>query len=138
MPLNSTGLAALPVEECLALLGHAHVGRVVLSINALPAALPVNYRLIGGNIVFRTGSGGKLTAALDRTIVAFEIDHIDDTEHTGWSVLVVGKCHTITDADELAALEDANIESWLPEAPNNYVAIRIDHLSGRQLGAPSR
>jgi hypothetical protein len=67
----------------------------------------------------------KPTAALNQTVVAFEIDHIDDTEHGGWSVLAVGVCRIIIDADELARLESAHIESWLPEPTSNYVAIHI-------------
>jgi len=33
--------------------------------------------------------------------VSFEVDHIDDTLHEGWSVLVHGQAHTISDEYEL-------------------------------------
>ena len=43
-----------------------------MSVGALPAILPVNYSLVNGDIVFRTGKELKLRAALDHTVVAFE------------------------------------------------------------------
>ena len=75
-------------DECHALLATAQIGRVVLSIDALPAALPVNYRLIDDAIVFRTAPGTKLTAALRHTVVGFELDEIDPATRSGWSALV--------------------------------------------------
>jgi nitroimidazol reductase NimA-like FMN-containing flavoprotein (pyridoxamine 5'-phosphate oxidase superfamily) len=47
-------LDAMSAEECRDLLSTVPIGRVVLSIDALPAALPVNYWLIDDAIVFRS------------------------------------------------------------------------------------
>lgn len=135
MPLASAGLSTLRPEECRAHLERESVGRVVLSINALPAALPVNYRVIGDEVVFRSGPGGKLTAALDTTVVAFEVDRIDESSRGGWSVLVVGHARAVTDPGEIAMIDEADIDSWMPDPPSGYVAIGIERLSGRSLGS---
>ena len=44
---------------------------------AMPAAHPVNYLLDGEEVVFRTGSGTKLTAAARGIVVGFQVDEID-------------------------------------------------------------
>ena len=54
---------------------------------ALPAIFPVNYALLDGEIVFMTGEGTKLRAALERAVVAFQVDHIDEADAAGWSVM---------------------------------------------------
>ncbi len=54
-----------------------------------PAAVPVNYAVAGHDIVFRSEDGGKIRE-LREFDAAFEVDHIDEASHSGWSVLVRG------------------------------------------------
>ena len=61
--LIDEGLELLDETEAMRLLAHSEVGRVGITIGAMPAIFPVNYRLIDGSIVFRTAPGSKLTAA---------------------------------------------------------------------------
>ena len=58
--LIDEGLELLPEQDALELLAGGEVGRVGVTIGALPAIFPVNYRLIDGTIVFRTAPGSKL------------------------------------------------------------------------------
>ena len=88
-------LRPLSREECLLLLGREALGRVSVSIGALPLILPVNYSLFDGAIVLRTAQGTKLGAALAGTVVGFEIDGTDTGHTTGWSVLVIGHAREI-------------------------------------------
>src|SRR5271165_6636211 len=105
MPTTPT-LEELTIAQCLALLTAGTVGRVGLSIDALPAVLPVNYVIHNGAIVFRTVPGTKLNAATEGAVVAFEVDSYGDPAHpTGWSVLARGVAHEITDPTELAAVQ---------------------------------
>ena len=60
MEVDSTGLQVLSRAECLALLRDSLVGRVVVTDRALPAAFPVNFALLGEDVVFRTTAGSKL------------------------------------------------------------------------------
>ena len=53
------GLEVLSEDECRALLSRADVGRLAITLSALPAIFPVNYRVIDGWIVFRTAPGSK-------------------------------------------------------------------------------
>lgn len=123
-------------NECRDLLATAQIGRVVLSIDALPAAFPVNYWLIDDAIVFRTAPGTKLTAALNHTVVGFEVDEIDAATRTGWSVLVVGTSNVLSDPAEIARLDQADLHSWAPVSAAHYVKISVGRVSGRRLSNP--
>ena len=57
---------ALDTEQCRTLLGSHNVGRMAVSVDALPVILPVNYAVDGDDIVFRTTPGTKLSAALSQ------------------------------------------------------------------------
>ena len=129
-------LDAISDDECRDLLAGAQVGRVVLSIDALPAAFPVNYWLVDDSIVFRTAPGTKLTAALSHTVVGFEIDEIDPANSSGWSVLVVGTSNVVSDPAEISRLDRADLQSWAPVPAPHYVKIDIQRISGRRLSSP--
>jgi hypothetical protein len=133
MRADSTGLLVLTDAECWRLLAGGPVGRVVVSMDAMPAALPVNYQLIGREIFFRTAPGTKLTAAVNRTVVAFQVDEFDADGRAGWSVLVVGTARLVTDPGEQALLEVAGIPSWVTGPDAHYVAIAVDRITGRRL-----
>ena len=95
--LIDEGLELLTEADCLLLLAGAEIGRVGVSVGALPAIFPVNYRVENGQIFFRTGEGVKLRAALDHTVVAFEVDQANVDLQEGWSVLVVGMASEVAD-----------------------------------------
>ncbi|HUI49174.1 MAG TPA: pyridoxamine 5'-phosphate oxidase family protein, partial [Acidimicrobiia bacterium] len=65
-------LEALSVDECLRLLAANHVGRLAVVVKEQPVVVPVNYALMGRQIVFRSDTGTKLHASAGRR-VAFEI-----------------------------------------------------------------
>lgn len=134
---GGTVLEVLGDDECMRLLASGTVGRVGITIGAMPAIFPVNYALLGDVVVFRTGTGTKLRAALANTVVAFEVDEIDRATHSGWSVLVVGLASELTgpERDEALALP---LEPWAPTGRDHVVAITEDVVSGRRLMARPR
>jgi nitroimidazol reductase NimA-like FMN-containing flavoprotein (pyridoxamine 5'-phosphate oxidase superfamily) len=133
MRTDSSGLEVLSEPDCVQLLAGAQVGRVVVSMAAMPAAFPVNYTVIGRDIYFRTTPGTKLAAAVDRTVVAFQVDRFDTEDRSGWSVLVVGQARLVTDPAEQALLQAAGVRSWVATEPAHFVAIGMDKISGRWL-----
>jgi uncharacterized protein len=130
---SSPALDAMTEDECRDLVATSQIGRVVLSIDALPAAFPVNYWLIDDAIVFRSAPGTKLTAALNRTVVGFEVDEIDPATSCGWSVLVVGTSTVVSDPAEIARLDQVDLHSWAPLAGAHYIKISVQRVSGRRL-----
>jgi uncharacterized protein len=131
--IDRNGLEILDRAECLRLLTTAMLGRVGVTSGALPHVLPVNFRLVGDQIVFRTGVGTKLDAAARNEVVAFEVDDIDPMEHTGWSVVVTGIAREISDQVELDTVDQRRIPRWATRGDGRVMAISTDLVSGRRL-----
>jgi hypothetical protein len=130
---NEDGLVQLSRDECLGLLACAPVGRIALSIGALPVVLPVNYVLDGDNVVFRTGEGTKQQAAVTNTVVAFEVDHIDPLYHSGWSVLVTGVANLVSEPTEVTRLAALPLRPWADGKRGHFVRISSERITGRRL-----
>jgi nitroimidazol reductase NimA-like FMN-containing flavoprotein (pyridoxamine 5'-phosphate oxidase superfamily) len=131
--LDRNGLEVLDRAACLRLLAAARLGRIAITSGALPVILPVNFRLFGDEILFRTGRGTKLDAATRGAVVAFEVDAKDPLEHTGWSVLVTGIARQIGD-DEISDRLARRIPRWAPEGESCVVAVSTELVSGRRIG----
>jgi nitroimidazol reductase NimA-like FMN-containing flavoprotein (pyridoxamine 5'-phosphate oxidase superfamily) len=132
MEIDRNGLEVLARDECLRLLGKATIGRVGLSVDALPSVLPVNFCVVDERIYLRTAPGPKLSAALDGQVVAFEVDDFDAVYHTGWSVVVTGRAYEVTDDDELEMVRIAPAP-WAPLSGTRVVGITTELVSGRRV-----
>ena len=75
-------------DRCLELLREDEIGRLAVLADGGPLILPVNYRMDGESIVFRTDPGLKLDQGV-RSHACFEIDHFDRDNRSGWSVIAV-------------------------------------------------
>ena len=127
-------LQELSRHESLSLLGGAPLGRVEVSIDALPVVLPVLIVMVDDRIVFRTVPGTKLTAATQGAIVAVEADDLDERTGQGWTVLVRGIALEVTDP-VLAGVARARLgTSWIDGAPEHLVEVTTDLVTGRRLG----
>jgi nitroimidazol reductase NimA-like FMN-containing flavoprotein (pyridoxamine 5'-phosphate oxidase superfamily) len=132
-PVDRNGLASLSAEECLHLLRSEVMGRVGVTWDVLPVILPVNYVVHGNGIVLRTAPGTKLCAALSHCVVAFEVDGVDPVRHEGWSVLVRGPAHEVSDELEIAHLRSLPLRPWANDSADHFVIIDIELLSGRRV-----
>lgn len=131
--VDRNGLEVLDREECLRLLSNCHVGRLALSIDALPVILPVNFVVHDDKVVFRTAAGTKLSAAARSAVVAFEVDNIEPLRHEGWSVLVTGRAHEISDPAVVRELSRLPLRPWAPGSRDHFIAIDTERVSGRRL-----
>jgi uncharacterized protein len=134
--MNGTGNVPLQIlsrHECLALLATVSLGRLGVSIDALPAVLPVNFVIHDESVVVRSVPGTKLDAALRQKVVAFEADAYTADGRQGWSVLVRGVATEITDEAELAAARSLPLRAWaFPADANRFVRIATTLVSGRR------
>ncbi|MBO0713204.1 MAG: pyridoxamine 5'-phosphate oxidase family protein [Acidimicrobiales bacterium] len=127
-------LEELSDAACLALLRTVPVGRVGISVDALPVILPVNFVLDDRAVLFRTVPGTKLHAAMAQVVVAFEADHYDASSHEAWSVLVRGVAEEITDPERRTEADGLVPRSWaFGEGADHLVRVPITVLSGRRL-----
>ncbi len=92
----------------------APVGRVGVVVGGIPVVVPVNFALLDEDVVFRTSTGHKLVAAIDRSAVSFEVDSLDLGAGAGWSVLITGGASEITRADHRARPARSDSSRGLP------------------------
>lgn len=132
MAVDRNGLEILDRDECLMLLGEATLGRVGISVGALPTILPVNFRLVDDHVLFRTSTGSKFSAATDNAVVAFEVDEMDPVDHTGWSVVVTGVAQLLG-PEALTPKAASSIPRWAPDGDSQIVSVSTQLISGRRL-----
>ena len=132
---DALDIAELSERQCQDRLHRCAFGRIALSWRALPVIFPVHFTMLDGDPVFRTDPGTKLMAASAGQVLCLEVDEIHPELHTGWSVLVTGRAHVITDHDELAAARALPLRPWTGNG-SSYVRISTELLSGREIGPP--
>jgi nitroimidazol reductase NimA-like FMN-containing flavoprotein (pyridoxamine 5'-phosphate oxidase superfamily) len=126
---QESSLDEIPREECLALLASMPVGRLaVASPGAPPLVVPVNYVLDGEIVVFRSDPGEKVIQ-LRGSPVSFQIDQIDPSRRTGWSVLVQGVAYEATPHE----VEHLHVEPWAGGQKSHWVRIVPASITGRRI-----
>ncbi len=130
-------LRTLSPVECFDLLEPGGIGRVAFTSAGEIMILPVNYAMTGKSIIFRTAPD-TLLAVYANAKVSFEADGLDDARHEGWSVLVHGHAHKVTDERDVKHLEDGTrLEPWAAGARDVYVRIAPTRISGRRILPPA-
>ena len=119
--------------EALSLAATVPIGRIVYSRYALPAVFIVNFKLDGRDPVFRTRKGSMFGAAVAETVVAFEVDRIDEVAHDGWYVTLLGRAKLITSPAELARLALLDVDPWAAGARDHYVKVVTEKVIGRRI-----
>jgi len=128
-----TALEVIPVRECLRLLGTLHLGRVVMCTDGSPAVVPVTFAVNAEAVHVHTDPETRLAqAARAGRTVTFEADSLDPAEGIGWSVLVTGPAHVVTDGAEHARGE-AGLTPMAPVAVVVHVAIALATVTGRRI-----
>lgn len=96
-------LAELSRPESLKLLDQARVGRIIYTVRALPAIVPVNHLVDNGMVVVRTHVGAECAGS----VVAYQADKLGCDGHGGdcWSVTVTGVARRVLDPQETTGYE---------------------------------
>jgi len=125
--------------ECFRLLGAAGLGRLVYTGRYGPMALPVEYKLHEGSIVFRTAQDTfteeDLRTGIEHAeyLVALESDRIDLETREGWTVLVRGPAHHVDTEPKRASIVDAGLEPWVEGEPEHFIRIHPDRIWGHRI-----
>ena len=133
MHVDRNGLVVLGRSECLRRLSCASLGRLAVTVGALPVILPVNFLLDLDRVLIRTTTGTKLDAATRHAVVAFEVDDFDGFSHTGWSVCVTGVARKVTDRDDLDYINRLPLAHWAPDAADHVIALSTEIVTGRRI-----
>jgi len=124
----------LAPTECLALLERARVGRVALTIDAMPNVRSVVFALVDRSIVLRVAPGSRLHRAATGAVVAFQADHYDDAAREGWSVVAQGMGHEVADPATLRVCHQLPLDAWSePPLEDRFLQIPIVVLSGEHV-----
>jgi hypothetical protein len=140
-------LTTLSAAECRALIAPGGVGRLLfVEAGRGPVAIPVNYRVDGDDVVFRTaagasggatggdgGAGSPMADGIGQASVSFDVDHLDETLSEGWSVLLTGTASVITDPAELGQAVALGVEPWAGGERPTYVRLRPRKITGRAI-----
>jgi nitroimidazol reductase NimA-like FMN-containing flavoprotein (pyridoxamine 5'-phosphate oxidase superfamily) len=119
--------------QCRRCLGTGGVGRMVFAGPRGPEAIPVNYAMLDGDVVVRTGRHASLVARVAQTRVSFEVDHLDQALGEGWSVLASGLTRVVTTRRELEEVRSLGIEPWAGGNKDAYLRITITDITGRRI-----
>jgi uncharacterized protein len=130
---DGSALEQLSRDECLRLMESVSVGRIIYTRRALPAVEVVNFALHHGDIIIMTDSGGKLAAATQHSVVAFEADLLDADEQAGWTVTAIGQSREVTDPAEIGQLQKIGLTSWASGIREHFIQISPEILNGRRL-----
>jgi len=125
------GAERLSEAEATRLLASVGYGRVVFTLNALPAIRPVNHLLDDGRIIIRTRLTASVSAAVrseSAVVVAYEADSMDPQTRTGWSVVATGRAYNIADPAEILRYEQL-LHPWVNHA-DTAIAIEPTIVSG--------
>jgi nitroimidazol reductase NimA-like FMN-containing flavoprotein (pyridoxamine 5'-phosphate oxidase superfamily) len=128
----------LDEAESLKLVSRGGIGRIAYQSRFGPAVLPVNYKWHGGAVVFRTTRHSALDEDLQTGIaggdylVAFEVDAIDEIGRQGWSVLIQGPAHHVSEAERESA-ERAGVEPWPAGERELFMRIVPNRVTGRRI-----
>ena len=122
----------LTQQECWALLAHHSVARLAVDVGGRPDIFPINYVVDGDTLVFRSGAGTKLAAAVLGRHVALEIDGLDARDDSVWSVVVKGTAQEIEHMAERFAMDDLPLYPWIASHKPNFVRITPTLTTGRR------
>jgi uncharacterized protein len=120
--------------DCVRRLRSSDLGRLgLVDKEQRPLILPVNYFFDEGVVVFRTAPGSKLDLAPGAP-VCFEIDGWDESTGEGWSVVIKGFAHDITDS---RGAPTGRMKFWpvnpvAPGAREHWIAVEANEITGRK------
>lgn len=119
----------LTQDECWERLAGAPYGRIAAAAAGQVDIFPVNHRVDGHVIVFRTSAGTKLLELTIHSGIAFEVDGFDGEE--AFSVVVKGSAEEFDRDGDVLAAERLGVRPWAPEEKDRWVRILPDSVDGR-------
>lgn len=123
--------AVLPEWECRALLASRRVGRVALTVDALPAVAPVKYTVSGDSVLFYAPT--HLWTGLVRTVVGLQVDDLDESPTGVRTVTALGVAVQATGPAQFGAARRAGIRPWRDGDRSPLIDLRVEILKGLRL-----
>jgi transcriptional regulator with XRE-family HTH domain len=130
---NAT-LHDLTAAQCQVLIAAGGVGRFLFVQEGRgPVAIPVNFKMDGADVIFRTSDSSTAAEGISQKPVSFDVDHLDDALGEGWSVLLTGTASVVTGAAETSSVEALDITPWADGDRGVYVRLSPSQVTGRRI-----
>ena len=122
----------LTPKQCWNLISETSVGRLAVTVDGKPDVFPVNYKIDGESLLFRTGAGTKLDTINSNAFVALEADAVSAEFGIAWSVVIKGSAESVP-ADN-PALNSAihGLFPWQGVGKDHLIRIVPDTVTGRR------
>jgi nitroimidazol reductase NimA-like FMN-containing flavoprotein (pyridoxamine 5'-phosphate oxidase superfamily) len=126
----------------LELLSTGRIGRLIYNSRYGPVALPSEYKIHDGSIVFRTYRVTFTEEDLRTGIahaeyqVVVEADQVDPDAHEGWVVLVRGTAHHVDTEAERASISTIGLQPWVEAEPEHFIRVVPISIAGQRLRPP--
>jgi len=121
-----SGFHALTADECRRLLAANRIGRLAATVGALPYVVPVQYDLLGDQLLLRTPGHHEVGEGIDGQVVGFETDHLDLEHGVGWCVSVTGTVHLVHGPDAVDP-----VHRWFSDGV--VLALDTDLIAGHRV-----
>jgi nitroimidazol reductase NimA-like FMN-containing flavoprotein (pyridoxamine 5'-phosphate oxidase superfamily) len=122
-------LADLSTDECWQLAASRPVGRLAWSGPHGPTVIPVNFSVDGQHVLVRTKAYSEAARECEDTMVAFQVDSIDEDTRSGWSVLLRGRAHF----EYQSVSTDDDPEPWVSGPRSLRLRIEVSEVTGRRI-----
>jgi len=120
VPVDEHGLEIINAAECRRLLKTRAVGRIGISIDALPVVMPVFYGVDGDYVVFRSMPDTPVGKSLEGCVVCLEVDSLGEDDDP-WGVVVTGEAQRVTNDIDVARLDTLGV----PDVVDSTIWVRI-------------
>ena len=120
-------------------LSTGRIGRLIYNSRYRPVAVPSEYKIHEGSIVFRTYRVTFTEEDLRTGIahaeyqVVVEVDQTDAEAREGWVVLVRGTAHQVDTEAERASISSVGLESWVEGEPEHFIRVDPISIAGQRL-----
>ena len=132
LPREPGVLEELALADCLRLLSAHSLGRLAFNRPTGPVIIPLNYVWHDQTIIFRTSPTTAWVTSLRHAPAAFEVEDINTSDHSGWTVLVQGVT-SYTDADQLPPEVTQRLQPWPAGERTQHVSLSATSITGRRL-----
>lgn len=127
-------LTRLDAAACWRLVGDMGLGRVGFMGDSQIRIVPTMYDAEGHTAYFRASRFGELARGVDDRLASLQVDEVDRTTFTGWSVLMTGRAHRVDDAARVASLwSPGRPHPWLPGPELQWIELVVDAIEGQRV-----
>ncbi len=132
-PAAADVVEVLSREECLALLAQSGIARLAWVDGDRARIVPVAIAVADGAIVFWSGPGRKVDAALAGQLFTLEVERLEPALHLGWSIEVLGSA-SVDDAPEtVEQVLRSELRPWIGMDEPRLICVAMEEITGRRL-----